>query len=242
MDNTENALPLVLPDSGNTVKVSKSFFAPHRNSNVFDIKNPQLVWETVTDWVRAGRFSFPPLFTTDFAVLKEAFCEAFFLSPKGQELVARQNTWNVDIKEEMAKPTAGLFEPAIKRMQDVNIKRFEDLGRLRLLELYEQSTHDYQPWIHLRVHPDDKGPLCTLNPVSWVEAPPSILDGTSYMAGLFGPKNTPLQDLYQALFCTKLKDTNAGPSSWVAFAHVDPPHDQPLIMRLLPHEFVEFCP
>ncbi len=239
MDSSEKSVPLF--DAGNATTMSESFFVPHRTSNVFEIKNPQLVWETVGDWVHRKRFSFPPLFTTDFAVLKEAFCEAFFLSPKGQELVARQNTWNVDIKEEMAKPTAGLFEPAIKRMQDVNIKRFADLARLRLLELYEHPTDAHQPWIHLRVYPDDKGPLCTLNPVEWVKEAPSILYGTSYMAGLFGPKNTPLQDLYQALFCTRLKEINAGSSSWVAFAHVDPPYDQPLVMRLLPHEFVELC-
>ncbi|MCE2950928.1 MAG: hypothetical protein ACK50V_05110 [Alphaproteobacteria bacterium] len=239
MDNKENTTPL--PGAGNAPRVYKSFFVPHRTSTVFDLKNPHLVWETSHDWVARKRFSFPPLFTTDFAVLKEAFCEAFFLSPKGQELIARQNTWNVDIKEEMAKPTAGLFEPAIKRMQNVNMKRFEDLARLRLLELYEHPTDTHQPWIHLRVHPDDKGPLCTLNPVEWVEKPPQVLCGTSYMAGLFGPKNTSLQDLYQALFCTRLKDTKAEPSSWVAFAHVDPPYDQPLIMRLLPHEFLELC-
>lgn len=200
----------------NNLDVPEFLYLPIRDGDTISSEGALIAWDSFAQWCERQKISLPSLMTTDFKILKEVFARYFFASPKSKEMIHQQDMWRVDIVEEMAKACGGVFNPIIASMKRENIKRLEMLNHVRLLELFEapMATRAYR-W--LKVHPftpHDSFP--NLKPLETVFQTPEPLQEEPYLKGLFGPKRTPMEDLYESLF-HKTRGQIHAPASWISY-------------------------
>lgn len=156
-----------------------------------------VTWDEARAWQDVGRIQLPELLTLDLGTLTKAFVTCFFKNPKSEELIAKQDDWHVDVRLEMTKPLAGVFEPVVRAMERENKRRLEALARARLLEAYDAPDQSVaRAWVSFEVPGVLKA--CLLGRVQPGPAP--LLEWFAYYRSLFGPERPDIQDVWRDLF------------------------------------------